>query len=221
MHRRTLLGALAGAFLLRSVSAREMEKVTVEIDTSDIPDLRPWAEAAEKLILEWHPRIENLLSSPGHVTPKKVRLKIRKTDEGVASTSNGRITVASHWIQKHPDDIGLIVHELTHIHQAYPDPNPGWITEGVADYIRWVVYQAKPLEWFPRNDKPQGYRASYQTAAGFLLWLETDPAPGIVRKLNTAMRTKTYDAKIFADASGGKSLDELWDTYAKARKGGD
>lgn len=219
MHRRTFLGAVAGAILTPPLFAREPEPVTVEIDTSDVPALRDWAEAARKLIIEWHPRIENLLSSPGHVTPKKVRLKIRKTDEGVAATAGGRIMVASHWIEKHPEDIGLIVHELTHIHQSYPDPNPGWITEGVADYIRWVVYEAKPLDWFTAPAKPQGYRESYRTAAGFMLWLETEPAPGIVRKLNTAMRTKTFDAKIF-EKETGKSLDELWDDYVKARKEG-
>ena len=25
-----------------------------------------------------------------------------------------------------------------------PSPNPGWVTEGVADYIRWASYEKKP-----------------------------------------------------------------------------
>jgi hypothetical protein len=26
--------------------------------------------------------------------------------------------------------------------QAYPDPDPGWITEGIADYLRWAIYES-------------------------------------------------------------------------------
>ena len=32
----------------------------------------------------------------------------------------------------------------------YPDFDPGWLTEGIADYIRWHLYEEKPLDWmFP------------------------------------------------------------------------
>ena len=124
--------------------------------------------------------------------------------------------VSSHWIEKNPDDIGLVIHELTHVIQAYPSPHPGWLTEGVADYIRWAIYEGKPLDWFPIDKKPQGYKASYQVTGGFLLWLELDRAPGIVRKLNAAMRHKAYDQEVFKTETG-LTLDELWDAYLKER----
>ena len=37
---------------------------------------------------------------------------------------------------EHPEDTGMVIHELTHIIQNYPSPDPGWVTEGIADYIR-------------------------------------------------------------------------------------
>lgn len=53
--------------------------------------------------------------------------------------------------------------------------------------------------------------------ADFFLWLESDQAPGIVRRLNGAMRTRTYDDALFEKAAG-KPLDELWKEYQASRK---
>ncbi|MEM7559373.1 MAG: basic secretory protein-like protein, partial [Planctomycetota bacterium] len=59
---------------------------------------------------------------------------------------------------------------------------------------------------------PKGYKKGYRVTAGFLLWLEADRAPGIVKKLNTAMRGENYSEKLFKQESG-RSLDELWSEY--------
>lgn len=106
--------------------------------------------------------------------------------------------------------------ELVHVIQAYPDPDPGWITEGIADYLRWAIYKGKPQAWFPAGRQEQGYQAGYRVAAVFFLWLETDVAPGIVKRLNTSMRNRAFDTMIFTDATG-KTLDALWAEYAKTR----
>lgn len=191
--------------------------LTVELDTSEVPDLRAWGEKARDLMVEWYPRFVNLIPTQGFTPPNKVALVLRKSDKGIGGTSGGRIEVSSHWIEKHPDDIGLVVHELVHVIQSYPSPDPGWVTEGVADYLRWAIYEAKPLAWFHVPQEAKGYRRSYQVAAGFLLWLESGPAPGIVNKLNTAMRKRAYSDDLFKKESG-RSLDELWEDYRAARK---
>lgn len=150
--------------------------------------------------------------SSGARPPESIALKIEKTDKGIAATAGARIVVSSHWIDKHPDDIGLVLHELVHVIQAYPPGGPGWVTEGVADYVRWGIFEGKELSWFPRPEVPQGYRRSYQVAGGFLLWLEAGKAPGIVRHLNAAMRRGQYSDDIFRKATS-QSLDELWNEY--------
>ena len=190
--------------------------VRIELDTSEVPHLQKWGEDARTLLLCWYPRIDNLLVTKGFKSSRSVKLTIRKSDEGVAATSSNSIVVSSHWIEKHPEDVGLAVHELVHVIQAYPNGQPGWVTEGIADYIRWAIYEGKPQSWFSRPKKPQGYKDAYRVAAGFLLWLESDRSPGIVKKLNTAMRRGAYSDGLFADETG-QALDALWDAYVAGK----
>ena len=82
------------------------------------------------------------------------------------------------------------------------------------------MYDSKPLDWYPLNDKPQGYQDGYRVTAGFFLWLESDLAPGIVRILNTNMRNETYSDDLFKDVTG-KELDDLWEVYKNERNKSD
>lgn len=220
MRRSTLrsVRCLTVLFALFCLAGRagEAAPITVDLDTSEVPELNAWGEKAKTLIIEWYPRYENLLSSKGFSPSRKISLKIHKTNEGVAATGGGRITVSSHWIEKHPEDIGLVAHELIHIIQAYPSGDPGWVTEGVADYLRWAIFDGKPQRWFPRAKEADGWKQSYRVTGGFFLWLETDLAPGIVRKLNVAMRNKAYKDEIFQEATG-KTLPELWKMYQESK----
>lgn len=215
-NRRIWIAALA-CLLVGQVGWSGEPVVRVELDVTQVPAHSDWGAQAKQLIEEWTPRIHNLLLSKDARRPDSISLKIEKSDKGVAATSGAKIVVSSHWIDKHPDDIGLVVHELVHVIQAYPPGGPGWITEGVADYIRWALYEGKDLSWFPRPEGPQGYRRSYQVAAGFLLWLEADKAPGIVRQLNAAMRQGQYTEELFQKATS-QPLDDLWTEYVTEKK---
>ncbi len=188
------------------------EPLTVTVDATAAPELRPWIDDARVLILDWHPRITNVLPSVDFQPARKITVRLRKSNEGVAETANGTVTISSGWLEKHPEDVGLVIHELTHIIQAYPSPQPLWVTEGIADYVRRVVYEGRTLDWFPKPKVEQGYKQSYNVAAGFLFWLETDQAPGIVNRLNTAMRGRKYSPKLFEEQTG-KPLDTLWREY--------
>ena len=190
------------------------EQVAVTSDWSQVPELREWCESAANEIKEWYPRICNLLPSEGFTPPGKVTFKINNSEKGVGGTAGTTIGVSSGWIKKHPDDVGLVIHELTHVVQRYPKPQPWWITEGIADYIRWAIYEGKPQSWFPKNKKPEGYKDGYRVTAGFFLWLESDKAPGIIKDLNSAMRKQTYNNDIFVRRTG-KSVKELWDLYSE------
>jgi len=215
MTRRTVVSLLVLLSLTQSIRAEETP-LQVELDTSEVPYLQTWGDDAKSLILKWHPRIVNLLPTENITPPRSIALKIEKSDRGVGGTAGTRITISSHWIEKHPDDLGLIIHELVHVIQSYPSPEPWWVTEGIADYLRWAIYEGKELEWFPRPQEEQGYKRGYRVAAGFLLWLESGPAPGIVKKLNTAMRKGEYSDDIF-HAETGRSLDDLWKAYVARR----
>lgn len=217
-HTTALLAIALILCVYLSDAARAQDRpaeVTVELDVSQVqdqPKLVEWGERACELILEWHPRIVNLLATKGFEPTTEIHLTIRKSDEGVAHASGNRIVVMSSWIEAHPDDIGLVAHELTHVIQRYRGNTPTWVTEGIADYVRWAIFEGKPQAWFHRPDEVRGYRQGYRTTAGFLLWLESDLAPGIVGRLNTAARTGRYDDDLFEEHTG-TPLDELWDAY--------
>lgn len=212
MHRCIGIPLCLLALLCLPGADNEPEPLAVQLDVSQAPHLKDWGERSRQLILDWHPRIANLLPTKDFPPPNKVVLRIRKSEKGVAATAGRKITVMSHWVDKHPDDIGLVIHELVHVIQSYPGGSESWLVEGVADYVRFGIYEGKGLDWFPRPKKAQGYKRGYRVAAGFLLWLEADAAPGIVKKLNTAMRHREYNAEIFKDETG-KTLDELWVEY--------
>lgn len=186
--------------------------VQVNLDTSEVPHLQKWSEEVKAILVEWHPRIQNLLASRDFAPPKEFDVRIRNTNRGIGGTLGTTITLSSHWIDKHPDDVGLVVHELVHVIQGYPPGSSHWLTEGIADYVRWGIFEGKQVKWFPRPNQERGYRKGYQVAAGFLLWLESDLSPGIVKKLNTALRRGNYSPELFSRETG-MSLDELWRAY--------
>lgn len=190
--------------------------LVVNLDASAVPELESWGQEAQKLIIEWFPRLCHLLASKGHQPAQNIQITLRKSNRGIADASGSHIRVSSGWIEQHPEDIGLVFHELVHVIQGYGSGGPGWLTEGIADYLRWAIYEGKPQEWFAVPNEPDGYRQGYRVCGGFLLWLESDRAPGIVKKLNAAMRRGEYSADLFKNETG-LSLEELWKTYAAER----
>ena len=193
-------------------------EVQITVDASEAPELSQWAEDGAVLMKEWYPRLSNLLASPEFEPPAEVTLRIRKSDQGVGATSGTKIVVSSSWIEKHPGDGGLLIHELVHVIQNYPGgKGPVWVTEGIADYLRWAIFEGKPAEKFPKPQDPEGFKKGYQPAAGFFLWLETYKSPGIVRPLNTAMRKGQYSPEIFVDATG-QTVEALWADYSSSSR---
>jgi hypothetical protein len=196
--------------------------VKVIVDTSETPELTEWSRKAKKLVEEWHPRIARLLPSEGFTPPGDVKIVFKKDMKGVAFTSGRTITIAASWIKKHPDDYGMVVHELTHVVQAYPRAprDSGWLVEGIADYIRFFQFEPETRVTIP-NPARASYRDSYRTAAKFLAWIEKTHDKAIVRKLNDALRNGKYRGELFKKYTS-KTVDELWAAFiASLRKSGD
>src|ERR1700754_4491941 len=68
---------------------------------------------------------------------KKVTFIIDPSYKGVAATSNGIVRYNPDWLKKHPEDIDVVTHEAMHIVQNYAGKGEGWLTEGIADYVRY------------------------------------------------------------------------------------
>ena len=148
---------------------------------------------------------------------KKVALIIDPQYKGVAATAGTVIRVNPEWMIKHPEDLDVVTHEAMHIVQAYGGHSgPGWITEGIADYVRHefgVNNQAAGWSLTPFNVK-QSYTNAYRITARFLVWITKNYKKGFVQSLNTAMREGKYTEDFWKDQTG-KSVDELWSLYSK------
>jgi hypothetical protein len=149
-------------------------------------------------------------------TLKHVTMVIDTAYKGVAETDNGKVTISSLWMHKHPADIDVITHEVMHIVQDYGESSgPGWLTEGIADYARYAF----GVNNVAANWKLSGYHAgqqytdSYRTTASFLLWIEKQVKAGTVKQLNKELRKHTYTEASWKNITG-ETLDNLWKRYA-------
>jgi hypothetical protein len=147
-------------------------------------------------------------------TLKQVTFLIDPDYTGVAETGNGVSRYSSKWMRDHPEDIDVVTHEVMHIVQAYHHGGPGWLTEGIADYARYVygVNNLKGNWTLPEYRAAQRYTNAYRVTARFLLWVEKNKDPRIVDELDTAMRNGTYHNEIWMKRTGS-TLDELWQQY--------
>ena len=203
-------------FLIFIISCHKpYESVSVHLNISQAPQLENWGLHAKELITLWSPRIARILDIEDY--PHNIDLTIQKSDEGIAFADSNAITVSSHWIEKYPEDVGLIVHEAVHVVQLYPKFEPGWVTEGIADYIRWHLYEKKPLDWFPVGEDERGYEAAYRITGGFFLWITLHKNADFMKILNTYMKNSAYKDSMFFQYTG-KDLDALWLEYIQYRK---
>lgn len=187
-------------------------EVKVIVDTSEVPELKAWGENAAKLIQEWHPQIAEMLLQEGFTPTHEIHVVFKKDMDGVAHTIGNRIVIAGNWVKQHPDDNGMVIHELVHAIQAYPRGGPFWLVEGIADYIRFYKYEPK-TQLRGIDPERQSYRDGYRTSAQFVAWLEKTH-PGIVQKINAALRKNEYQNVLIRETTG-KSVEQLWDEFVK------
>jgi len=147
-------------------------------------------------------------------TEKNVIFSVDTAYDGVAATSDGKVTFSSNWMVKHPEDIDVVTHEVMHIVQDYGrSVGPGWLTEGIADYARYKFgIDNAGAKWALPTLKPEhSYKNSYRITARFFAWIEKSK-PGTIKAVNESLRDHTYHNNIWAKLTG-KDLDALWSDY--------
>lgn len=140
--------------------------------------------------------------------------------EGVAAASGRIVRFSPVWFKKNPGDVDVVTHEVMHLVQSYPGgAGPGWITEGIADYVRYTLgVDNEGANWsMPEYSSKHSYKDAYRITARFFYWIEKNGNKGLVKKLDNAMRTKTYTPDFWKENTG-KSVDELWAAYASNPK---
>ncbi len=195
-------------------------KYAITIDYTEAPELKEWVEKTLQPTADrWYPKIIAALPSENYTPPEKVSIIITNKYRGVAATTRTHVECNAAWFKRNANGEapGAVVHELVHVVQQYGrarggSRNPGWLVEGIADYIRWFKYESKPTGTRPRNPDAANYSDSYRTTAGFLNYVVDKHDKDLVRKLNAAMRQGKYNVDLWKTYTG-KTPEELWTEY--------
>ncbi len=200
------------------------------INATVAPDLMEWADTELRpVVQEWYPKLVAMLPSEGWKPTTNVTIRFRDDMRGTpASAGGGNINCNAGWFRKElkREARGAVVHEMVHVVQSYgrvrrDDPDamrmPGWLVEGIPDYIRWYLYepQTKGAEISKARIANVTNTASYRVTGNFLNWVSTNYDTNLVLKLNTAGRQGKYTEIIWKTLTG-KTLVELNDDWKKA-----
>lgn len=204
------------------------------MDTTIAPDLTEWADKELRpVVQEWYPKLVAMLPSEGFMARTNVTIRFRDNMGGTpASAGGGFVNCNAGWFRRElkREALGSVVHEMVHVVQSYSrtrrdDPNvtrmPGWLVEGIPDYIRWFLYepQTKGAEITARNISRAKYDASYRITGNFLNWVTTKYDTNLVLKLNTAGRAGKYHEELWKDYTG-KTVQDLgaeWKAFHEQR----
>lgn len=188
--------------------------IQIVLDASEVPDLKEWCQKVRDVAEEFYPVAAETLSYESYRPPRRIDLILKKSNKGIAGTGGSRIVCSDGWFRAHPKDVGAIIHETIHVVQSYPKYDPVWLVEGVADYVRYYVFEPDSPRR-PLNRARIRYQDGYGTTAAFLDWLVRTRDKEIVRKLNKALRTSQYNEGLFKDTTG-KDLNALWDEFKQS-----
>lgn len=198
------------------------------VDATEAPDLVDWSEKELKaVVVDWYPRIVALLASDGYVAPTHVSFRFRHDMRGTPASAAGTgVNLNAPWFrtQLQSEARGAVVHELVHVVQnywkrrgsAHAAKTPGWVVEGIADYVRWFLYepQSQGAEITQGNFAAAKYDSSYRVTGNFFNWLTQTYDKEIVQKVNAAAREGRYAESIWKDLTG-KTMQELGDEWKK------
>lgn len=148
--------------------------------------------------------------------PKKVTFVIDPTYDGIAATSNATTYFNPGYSLSNPTDLNVIAHEVTHIVQQYTHAGePGWITEGLADYSKEKFGVPYGFDgWYiPDYQVGDKYTTGYSVIARFIQWAEAKYGRPMAQEIDKEMRAGTYDNDATWQALTGSTFDQLWDTY--------
>jgi hypothetical protein len=195
--------------------------VQIEFDVSQTPDLKPWVDGTLKpTCAEWYPKIVAMLPSSDYEAPRRFRITFHADMDGVAYCAGTSINCAARWFRDNLEGEapGAVVHEMVHVVQQYGrarggERNPGWMVEGLADYIRWFLYEPEDKRTKPNPDRAK-YTDSYRITAAFLDYIVREHDAACIEKFNAAMRNGEYSETLWQEYTG-KSIDELWANYVE------
>jgi len=93
----------------------------------------------------------------------------------------------------------------------------GWLTEGIADYIRWWYYEPDGPRRYPALTAQTSYAGSSTVTANFLHYVAEKYDKDLVKKMNAALREHRYTTGLWSQYTG-KDLEALNTEWKKTLK---
>ncbi|QNL48186.1 hypothetical protein H8S90_15420 [Olivibacter sp. SDN3] len=145
---------------------------------------------------------------------KEVAFRIEPSFDGVAYVFSGFATYGAAYMTNNPNDLDVVTHEVMHLVQSYAGGAPGWLTEGIADYVRHVygLYNDRANWSLPDYQPGQHYTDAYRITARFLVWVEQSYDSDLVKTLDDLLRRGQYEESIWLQRTGN-TLEDLWTSY--------
>lgn len=179
----------------------------IVVDSSKVPEYAKWArEELQPALESYFPSIVRLLDGEKPVLPDGVcTVVLEHKLKCPAYCVGGKFCLSMDFVRQFPHEAkGACVHELAHVIQDYrPRPGraqpyrgaPGWIVEGIADWVRWLNYEGekgrKRAEGYALSDR--AFDAGYRVSAVFLDWVAKKYNRDLIVKLNKISREGRYD----------------------------
>lgn len=185
------------------------------VDVSDAPEMKEWADKVARLCERHFDMINEELRSDGFKPRTTITMALKSNYKGVAAAGGGKITGSVKYFKDRPGDVGAMIHETVHCVQSYRTRgNPGWLVEGIADYVRFFKFEPGKIGKIKTDSH---YNGSYRTTAAFLAFVTDKYEKELVRKLNKAMREGEYREEIWKTLTK-KSVKELDDEWRETLK---
>lgn len=216
-NKSTMSKSLSAALAKNWVSSDTTTKkgytlVFINKDPNIAPDLQ--AKLTEVFFAVYPKLVKEYNSN----AKKEVLFVVDTAYKAVAEASGGRILFSAGYMKAHPTDVDIVTHEGMHVVQEYGyGSGPVWLTEGVADYVRYKFgYDNVGSKWtLPELSDKHSYKNSYRITGRFFVWLEENKKKGIIKTIDSQLRSKTYTEQSWKDLTG-QTIDELWADYAKS-----
>jgi hypothetical protein len=226
---------------------RKVEKFTSKdgklhftIDSTEAPDLADWTKKNMLPVMEeWYPKIAQIIPVEGYTPPDTINFTLKQATnlpgyaQGVPAFASGNsVTLNAKFMrdQASGEAVGAAVHEIVHVVQfGSPDWSkaggarpPTWVTEGVADYIRWVLYepQSHGADVTKKNIDKINYDQSYRVTANFYDFVTKNYDKDLVKQLNLATHNG-YSPDLWKEWTGktAEELNQEWKAYYRKQLG--
>jgi hypothetical protein len=181
----------------------------IQVDTSQAPDLASHGATAKAFLEIWYPKMAVRLAAPEFTPISSFTIQYDPNYDGLAQAdwSVGLLKVNADYPRQNPHDLGMYMHESTHLLDAFFKKNvPGWADEGLADWSReFILHDRDPS----RPAAGDSYTKGYSQASFLYGWIESTFGVPWTHKLAVAGNQNAFSIDLFDEVTG-KSLDVLW-----------